>query len=101
MEHGTDAVEDHTDTERPFRFPPHRTFVVRKYMGGANGPELKEYWIKAHMVQFLGPQHAQFFDFELAPDHTPTTRLHRIMYNVEEVEDIDRVEPPSTQLITH
>ena len=83
---------------RPFRLPPHRTFVVRKYdeVSMAN----VEIVVKAHRIQVSESGRVDFIDFELDAEG-PTMRLHRVLFNVEDVEDIDRVPPPSQYLITH
>ena len=97
----TDTPQDTADTEqpqRPFRLPPHRTFVVRKY--DATQTTLVETVVKAHRIQVSESGRVDFIDFELDAEG-PTMRLHRVLFNVEDVEDIDRVPPPSQYLITH
>lgn len=93
------AEPDQEQPRRPFRIPPHRTFVVRKW--NADGAALVESVVKAHLVQPSDSGRVDFIDFEISPEIGPTTRLHRTFYNVEDVEDIDRVLPPTTYLITH
>ena len=85
--------------QRPFRLPPHRTFVVRKY--NAARTALVETIVRAHRIQIAESGRTDFIDFEIDAELGPTTRLHRVIFNVEDVEDIDRVSPPSQYLITH
>lgn len=93
---GGDSAD--TPTPRPpLRLPVFRTFVVRKW--NADHTTLVETVLEAHIVQFVEPSHVQFLDLEIDMDGKPTTRLHRIIYNVEEVEDVDR--PVHSRLIAH
>ena len=92
---------DLTKTPTPyksFRMPSFRTFVVRKW--NADHTTLVEIVLEAHLVQFIEPAHVQFIDFEIDADtRAPTSRLHRIIYNVEDVEDVDR--PIRSRLVAH
>ena len=93
--------EDLTKTPTPyksFRMPSFRTFVVRKW--NADHTALVDIVLEAHLVQFIEPAHVQFIDFEIDADTgAPTSRLHRIIYNVEDVEDVDR--PIRSRLVAH
>ena len=93
--------EDSTETPTPyksFHMPSFRTFVVRKW--NADHTTLVEIVLEAHLVQFIEPDHVQFIDFEIDADtRAPTSRLHRIIYNVEDVEDVDR--PIRSRLVAH
>lgn len=92
---------DQEQPQRPFRLPPHRTFIVRKYATTPDEPtHLVEIVVKAHRIQVTESGRVDFIDFELDLEG-PTMRLHRVLFNVEDVEDIDRVPPPSAYLITH
>ena len=92
------AEPDQEQPRRPFRLPPHRTFIVRKY--DAAQTALVDTIVKAHRIQVSESGRIDFIDFELDAEG-PTMRLHRVLFNVEDVEDIDRVPPPSAYLITH
>ena len=91
-----------TETSTPyksFRIPSFRTFVVRKW--NADHTALVEIVLEAHLVQFIEPAHVQFIDIEIDADtREPISRLHRIIYNVEEVEDMDRPIRPRL-LVSH
>ena len=91
------AEPEQDQPRRPFRLPPHRTFVVRKYDEAQMA--VVEIVVKAHRIQ-ISEDRVDFIDFELDAEG-PTMRLHRVLFNVEDVEDIDRVPPPSAYLITH
>ena len=93
-----DAVPEKEQPRRPFRLPPHRTFIVRRY--DAARTALIETVVKAHRIQVSESGRVDFIDFEIDAEG-PTMRLHRVLFNVEDVEDIDRVPPPSQYLITH
>ena len=92
------AEPEQDQPRRPFRLPPHRTFVVRKY--NATQSAVTETLVRSHRIQVSESGRVDFIDFELDAEG-PTMRLHRVLFNVEDVEDIDRVPPPSTCLITH
>ena len=95
------AEPEQEQPRRPFRLPPHRTFIVRKYATAPTEPtHLVEIVVKAHRIQVSESGRVDFIDFELDAEG-PTMRLHRVLFNVEDVEDIDRVPPPSAYLITH
>ena len=78
--------------------PVFRTFVVRKW--NADHTALVEIVLEAHVVQFIEPGHVQFLDFETEGGSNKLIgRLHRIIYNVEDVEDVDR--PIRSRLVAH
>ena len=88
---------------KPFRIPPFRAFVVRKW--NADHTTLVDIVLEAHVVQFIAPAHVQFIDIEMEVDprtreSAPVSRVHRLIYNVEEVEDTDRPIRPRL-LISH
>ena len=93
-------VEPNSDQpRRPFRIPEHRTFVVRKF--NVDHTALIDIVVKAHYVQ-CADTHIQFFDFEVDPVIGPSARMHRMIMHVEDIEDVDRVEPiTSSRIITH
>ena len=93
-----DTADDTEQPHRPFRLPPHRTFIVRKY--DAARTTLVQTVVKAHRIQVSDAGRVDFIDFELDAEG-PTMRLHRVLWAVEDVEDIDRVPPPSQYLLTH
>lgn len=91
--------EPDTTGQRPFTMPPKRTFVVRKW----HGADAVELTVEAHLLQYSTTQPmAMFIDFE----HTPNgldTRVHRVVFNVEEVEEVMRIpfgQPPQL-LVSH
>lgn len=94
---GSKDTADIPTPRMPMRLPVFRTFVVRKW--NADHTALVDIVLEAHIVQFAAPNHVQFIDFEIDIDGKPTSRLHRIIYNVEEVEDVDK--PVRSRLIAH
>ena len=98
----TDTPQDTVETEsprRPYRLPPYRTFIIRKY--DAARTALIETMVKAHIVQTSDTGRVELIDFVIDPETGPTTRIHRVLFEVEDVEDIDRVPPPSHYVLTH
>lgn len=80
-----------------FHLLPLRTFMVRKYYTADN--ELTTLTIHAHLVNPLAGGMVVFVDFEQG-ETEPIMHIHRIIYNVEDVEEVLRT-APSRSLITH
>ena len=94
---GSDPEQDVAPTR--FEIPPKRVFVVRK--PNPFIAEIDETTVEAHLVQFSTAFNmVMFVDLEVTPNG-PDTRVHRIIYGVEDVEEVFRGPIGSPTRISH
>lgn len=83
-----------------FAIPKHRTFVVRKLAWTGESSLTAETTIEAHIVQPNEHGMVCFYDLERNAIGEPAMRLHRVFYQVEEVEEVMRM-PPVSRILAH
>lgn len=70
-----------------FVAPPKRNFVVRKFTYGETAPVEQEIHVSAHLLSPMEPNIIQFLDV-VVDEQGPVSRIRRVIYNVEDVEEI-------------
>ena len=77
------------------QIPAIRTFIVRKYDSDGDPVEIN---IDAHLVQPGETGMVTFIDLERG-EEGPMMRVHRVIYHVEDVEEVVRM--GTSKIITH
>lgn len=93
--------EPRATSPQPFTTPPYRTWIVRKYDSTGTLTEQK---VCAHIVEPYGADAIQFIDLEKdeMDPFRPTMWIRRIVFNVDDLEEVDIIRRSSrSTVITH